>query len=149
MPPIILEDTFRIERLDPDGRVYQRVSRMECATATGSLKITSDINVEEFPLMENTCLVIALATTLNEDGTMEKKVYDHSVYHRATLLNRYDYAMHGRVYEINMNADTGEVVAFISCGGLLTKIEGLHSSLKDIQYNTDLFILVKKASGQM
>ena len=146
--PIILEETFLVERVDPDGRVYQRVSRMECVSATGALKITSDINVEEFPIAEQTYLVIALATTLNLDGSVEKKVYDHSIYHRDTLLNRYDYAMHGRVYDLSMDEGSGEVVAHISFGGLLTKVEGSSESLKDIQFNTDLFLLVKRASQQ-
>eukprot|EP00744_Colponema_vietnamica_P013679 GILI01019176.1.p1 GENE.GILI01019176.1~~GILI01019176.1.p1 ORF type:complete len:151 (+),score=31.87 GILI01019176.1:89-541(+) len=148
MPPIILEDDFKVEAIDPDNRVYVRVSRAVCATADKSLTVVTDFNLEEYPILAGDRLHIAVASSLNRSGAHEQPVYDHSIYHRDTLLNDYEYVMHGKIYECTAgNASAGaaaKVTVLISFGGLLTKIEGSPSSLKEMHLNSDVFLLIRK-----
>lgn len=145
--PVILEDTFVVTGLNPDGAVYLRVSRIQCATDGGDLNITMDVNTEQFPVSINERLTIILSTSLELGGQPGGKNYDHSIYHRPTRLNECDYAMHGRVYGHEVDEDSLNVAVHISCGGLLTRIIGKPQSLRDIHYNSELYILIKR-SGQ-
>ncbi|CCW68725.1 unnamed protein product [Phytomonas sp. Hart1] len=142
--PIILEETFAVTGLNTEGTVYLRVSRIQCSNESGTLNIVSDINTEEFPISLNERLSIVLANSLELSGVTAKKNYDHSIYHRETRLNDCDYAMHGRVYSLDIDKDTLDVKVHISCGGLLTRIIGKLQSLRDIHYNSDIYILVKR-----
>ncbi|CCW62388.1 unnamed protein product [Phytomonas sp. EM1] len=142
--PIILEETFTVTGFNTEGSVYLRVSRIQCTNETGTLTITSDVNTEEFPISLNERLSIVLANSLELSGVTAKKHYDHSIYHRETRLNDCDYAMHGRVYALEVDESTLDVKVHISCGGLLTRIVGKLQSLRDIHYNSDIYILVKR-----
>ncbi|EPY24736.1 DNA-directed RNA polymerases I, II, and III subunit RPABC3 [Angomonas deanei] len=151
--PIIFEDTFTVTANNRVDAVYQRVSRIQCTNETGDMTIESDINTEVFPIPLNQRLTITLANSLelsaNEAGKESGKHYDHSIYHRETLLNDCDYAMHGRVYSHEVKKDesseTMRVKVHVSCGGLLTQISGKPNSLRDIHYNNDVYILIKKS----
>lgn len=142
--PVILEDTFTVTGLNAEGTVYLRVSRIQCTNDDGSLTITSDINSEEFPVTLNERLTIMLANSLELSGMTGTKHYDHSIYHRETRLNDCDYAMHGRVYSHEVDESSLEVKVHISCGGLLTCLIGRPQSLRDIHYNSDVYVLVKR-----
>lgn len=148
--PILFEDTFTVHNINPDGAVYLRVSRAVCRNFTNDLTVTTDYNLEEFPLVKEERLSIAIASSLELSGEASRNVYDHSIYHRETLLNAYDYAMHGRIYECKV--DTNSVanhggpaaLVYISFGGLLCKVEGRPELLKDLHYNEDVFLLMKR-----
>jgi DNA-directed RNA polymerases I, II, and III subunit RPABC3 len=142
--PVILEDTFTVNGVNTEGTVYLRVSRIRCVNQDGSLTITADINSEEFPVATNDRLTIVLANSLELGGKTGSKHYDHSVYHRETRLNDCDYAMHGRVYGHEVVENGLEVNVHISCGGLLTNIVGKPQGLRDVHYNSDVYILIKR-----
>jgi DNA-directed RNA polymerases I, II, and III subunit RPABC3 len=144
--PILLEDTFSVKAINPDGAVYLRVSRAVCSNQSGDLTVTTDYNLEEFPLVKDERLAIAIASSLELSGEVTRNVYDHSIYHRETLLNQYDYVMHGRIYECNAEEDDGKprVTILISFGGLLCKVEGHPEILKELHFNADVFLLIKR-----
>lgn len=143
--PVILEDTFTVTEINGDGAVYLRVSRIKCTNEDGDLLITADLNTEQFPVSLNERLTIMLASSLELNGQLSSPHYDHSMYHRPTRLNECDYAMHGRVYGHEVEEDSLDVAVHISCGGLLLRIVGKPQSLRDIHYNSELFILIKRA----
>lgn len=145
--PVILEDTFTVNGVNTEGTVYLRVSRIRCVNQDGSLTITADINSEEFPVATNDRLTIVLANSLELGGKTGSKYYDHSVYHRETRLNDCDYAMHGRVYGHEVVENGLEVNVHISCGGLLTNIVGKPQGLRDVHYNSDIYILIKRVKN--
>ncbi|EAN90163.1 putative RNA polymerase B subunit RPB8 [Trypanosoma cruzi] len=142
--PVILEDTFTVTALNPDGVVYIKVSRIQCKNERGNITITSDINTEEFPVSLDDRLTIMLANSIELSGQSGAKHYDQSVYHRETRLQDCDYAMHGRVYGHEVDESSLDVKVHISCGGLLTQVIGTPQSLRDIHYNSDVYILIKR-----
>lgn len=143
--PIILEDAFTVDTVNAEGTVYLRVSRIACSNKKGDLTVTTDINSEEFPVIRGERLAIALATTLERSGEPMQESYDHSVYHRETLLQEYDYVMYGKVYECNTDDKTAaKLTVYISFGGLLGKVEGTPETLREVHFNADLFLLVKR-----
>ena len=141
----ILADRFTIHGINKDGAIYRRVSRIDCRNELGSVHVTSDVNTEEYPLSVGDRLSIAFARTLENDGERRKKIYDHSIYHRQTLMDDFEYVCHGRVYECNTDErDLGTVTALISFGGLLTKVTGTPHALREIHFDSDVYMLLKK-----
>ena len=142
MNPELLKNTFKVDKIDPDGRVYMRVSRAVCTSDDGKVTLTTDFNREEYQLLMGDRITICLASTLDREGHKGSPVYDHSLYHRDSLLSDYEYAMHGRVYECSPN--DGEVDVLASFGGLLMKVSGPLSALRELRLDTDVFLLIKK-----
>lgn len=144
--PIILEDTFTVTEINSDGAVYLKVARMKCASEDGDLILTCDVNIEQFPVALNERLTITLSTSLELTGGQPgSKHYNHSIYHRHTRLDECDYAMHGVVYGHEVEEDSLNVGVHISFGGLLCRIVGKPQSLRDILYDSELYILFKRA----
>lgn len=145
MNAVILEDTFTVTEVNLEKTVYARVTRITCVSDDGDLVVHSDFNTEQFPVSMNERLTIMLTSSLEPGGEVGSTTYDHSVYLRPTRLNECDYAMHGRVYGHEVKEDSLDVEVHISCGGLLTRIRGKPQSLRNIHYNSELYILVKRA----
>jgi DNA-directed RNA polymerase I, II, and III subunit RPABC3 len=143
--PTIFEDRFKVLAVNPDGKMYQRVSRIVCKSSSG-VAITVDINSEIYSGVEaGQTLAIALARTINLDGTEGSNQYDHGVFQQATLMDSFEYVMHGLVFECNSDEkDATSVRALISFGGLLMKIDGATEALRDLQYNKHYYLLIRK-----
>jgi DNA-directed RNA polymerase I, II, and III subunit RPABC3 len=143
----IFHSTFEVAQINPEGRKYLRVSRLECKSKLVPVTIAIDINSDIFPVTVGEHLTIGLTSTLNVNGEEERDVYDHSVFHRETAMSSYDYVMHGRVYKCNCDDLDQEVVTvLISFGGLLMKVEGTTPQLRDIQFNKNYYVLIKKTN---
>uniref|UniRef100_A0A7S1M158 DNA-directed RNA polymerases I, II, and III subunit RPABC3 n=1 Tax=Neobodo designis TaxID=312471 RepID=A0A7S1M158_NEODS len=144
--PFILEEKFAVAQVNPDGRKYQRVSRIVCKSIESDTELSVDINSDVYPVTEGEKLTIGLATTLNLDGEPERDAYDHTVYHRETAMSAYDYVMHGKVYRCNSDeAAADAVTAFASFGGLLMKLHGKQPYLRDVHFNRSYYLLIKKS----
>ncbi|KDD74476.1 hypothetical protein H632_c1286p2 [Helicosporidium sp. ATCC 50920] len=67
---------------------------------------------------------------------------------RPTLLDRYDYAMHGRVFKLVDGAgaeSTARAETYISFGGLLMHLAADPRRLEEIDVDDDVFLLIRKA----
>lgn len=144
--PFVFEEKFKVARVNPDGRKYQRVSRIVCKSLESDTEVTVDINSDIFPVTESEKLTVALARTLSLDGEPERDAYDHTVYHRETAMSAYDYVMHGRVYKCNSDEKAADnVEIFISFGGLLLKAHGKQPYLRDVLFNQKYYLMIKKS----
>jgi DNA-directed RNA polymerase I, II, and III subunit RPABC3 len=144
--PFVLEEKFRVSQVNPDGRKYQRVSRLVCKSLESDTEIIVDINSDVYPVAPNETLTIGLASTLNLDGKPERDSYDHTVYHRETIMTAYDYVMHGKVYSCNSDEKAiDEVTILVSFGGLLMKIHGKQPYLREVHFNRTYYLLIKKS----
>ena len=89
-------------------------------------------------------MTIALAKTLEMDGTLRHDSYDPTVFSRHTLAEKYEYVCHGTVYKVQ-GGDNGETVTFyISFGGLLMRITGQIQKLTGIELNQKLYLLIRR-----
>merc|ERR1739848_37073 len=82
-----------------------------------------DVNSELFECEEGDKLTVALATSLSVDGVSEAKAIDYARGAKASLLDQFDYAMHGTVYKFQHVKDT-KVEVYVSHGGLLARFRG-------------------------
>jgi DNA-directed RNA polymerases I, II, and III subunit RPABC3 len=142
--PTIFEDRFDVQTVNAEGKMYQRLSRIVCKSNSG-VSVTVDINSDIYPVEKGQVLSIALARTINLDGSEDTNQYDHGVFQQPTLMDSFDYVMHGLVFECNSDEKDAQTLrALISFGGLLMKIEGKTEALRDLQYNKHYYMLMKK-----
>lgn len=95
--PILFEDAFSIHSIN--SQKYERVSRIAATSNDNQISLTLDVNTELYPLNANDRVQIALATTLNLDGTKDdgKGWRDVGMGERS-LADEYDYVCHGKIY---------------------------------------------------
>ncbi|KAG2436434.1 hypothetical protein HXX76_006737 [Chlamydomonas incerta] len=104
-----------------------------------------DINTELFPLQRNDKFSLVLAWTINLDATPGSEKYDAdfpAISGRRTLMDNYDYVMHGKVFKYKDNNMKVEV--FVSFGGLLMKLAGDPAKLEPIEVDNNVYLLLKK-----
>ena len=143
--PQLLNCLFEVVGMDEDGKKFDRVSRLVCVGVTENIDVTVDINCEVYKVKTGDKLKMVLCTTLDKDGGEDSEVYDQSG--NPTLLDNYDYAMHGKVFHFDYGEPSDKqqkVSVYISYGGLLMKITSLHSHVSKIKKDQRLYCLLRK-----
>ncbi|KAI6699121.1 DNA-directed RNA polymerases II, IV and V subunit 8B [Syzygium oleosum] len=148
---IILEDVFKVERLDPDGKKFDKVSRIEARSERFDMFMHLDVNTEIYPIKEGQKFTMALATTLNSDGTPDTGYYTPG--NRKSIADKYEYIMHGKLYKISED-DPGraskssvkgvKAEIYVSYGGLLMMLRGDPSNLNQFDLDQRLFLCIRK-----
>ncbi|XP_062179051.1 DNA-directed RNA polymerases II, IV and V subunit 8B-like isoform X3 [Phragmites australis] len=116
----LFEDIFIVTRLDPDGKKFDKVTRIEAKS-------------EQFDI------------SLNLDGTPDTGYYTQAG--RKTLADKYDYVMHGKLYKISEDSSSGaatRVEIYASFGGLLMMLKGDPSNAASFELDQRLFLLIRK-----
>ncbi|GAB4848256.1 hypothetical protein Ancab_002923 [Ancistrocladus abbreviatus] len=144
MAPILFEDTFNILRIDPDGKKFDKVSRIEGQSDRFDAYILLDVNIDIYPINKDKRYTIGLATTLDLDGTPDTGYYNQGG--RETLADKYEYVMHGRLYRVE-EYGSGEQVKgeiYVSYGGLLMMLRVDQATSNKFDLDQRLFLLMKK-----
>lgn len=107
----LFEDHFRVERLsDPK---YDRVDRIYCKSDDKSIDMSLDINKELFPCKIDDDLHVALATSLNYDGSKDDERGWRDVAKAgasdSTLADMFDYVCYGKIYKFE-DAEDGQTM---------------------------------------
>lgn len=59
-----------------------------------------DVNVDIYKISVNDKLTLAIASTLNIDGSADEGFYDASIANgRATHMDRFEYVMYGKIFK--------------------------------------------------
>jgi DNA-directed RNA polymerase I, II, and III subunit RPABC3 len=141
MLQFLFDDLFEVNSVDPDGKKFDRVSRILAQGENYGSDLLLDINFELFPLKIREKFTLALSSTLNLDGTPDDGTFDQSG--RETLADRYDYVMYGRVYKYEESNGTRTAV-YISFGGLLMRLEAEAKNLTAFVVGNNSYLLVKR-----
>ncbi|WVZ95792.1 hypothetical protein U9M48_041512 [Paspalum notatum var. saurae] len=108
----LFNDTFTVTRLDPDGKKFDRVTRIEAHSDQTYMQL--DVATEVYPMRVNEKFNMVLVSTLNLDGTPDTGYYTQAG--RKTLADQYDYVMHGKLYKISedtsKDSSSAKVYAF-------------------------------------
>ncbi|KAB1219436.1 Membrane-associated 30 kDa protein, chloroplastic [Morella rubra] len=106
MVEFLFEDIFRIDRLNPDGKKFDKVIRVEARSEKFDMFVHLDVMVtKEFVLKEGDKFTMVLAPTLNLDGTPDTGYYTPG--NRQSLADRFDYVMYGKLYRIADSSGRG------------------------------------------
>ncbi|XP_038710662.1 DNA-directed RNA polymerases II, IV and V subunit 8B [Tripterygium wilfordii] len=141
---VIFEDIFVVDKLDPDGKKFDKVTRIESRSQNLDMFMHLDVNTEIYPMREGDKFTMALAHTLNLDGTPDTGYYTQGG--RKTLADKYEYVMHGKLYKISEEGSGKAIRAevYVSYGGLLMMLRGDPSNVAKFELDQRLFLLIRK-----
>eukprot|EP00246_Nothoceros_aenigmaticus_P010060 TRINITY_DN26364_c0_g1_i1.p1 TRINITY_DN26364_c0_g1~~TRINITY_DN26364_c0_g1_i1.p1 ORF type:complete len:158 (+),score=32.47 TRINITY_DN26364_c0_g1_i1:250-723(+) len=144
---LLFEDIFTITAMDPEGKKFDKVSRIVAHSEQFDMDLTLDVNVEIYPFFVEDKFTMALASMLSLDGTEDGTVYDQSG--RKSLADKYEYVMYGKLYKYADDESTGmhKVEVYVSFGGLLMKLKGDPNNLNSLQIDQRLYLLMRKVGG--
>ena len=142
----IYEDVFTVKDLDVGGQRFHNVSRVVANCESSGAEVVMDIQCELFRLKTKDKFTLALATTLNLQGVQGAK--DDEYWTQSTdisLLDKYDYGMHGKIYKKDtMEGD--RTVIYVSHGGLLMRIKGQGRNFTNMDMDGYIYTLLKKSA---
>ncbi|KAJ6845975.1 putative DNA-directed RNA polymerases II, IV and V subunit 8B [Iris pallida] len=144
MAEILFEDIFRVDKIDPDGKKFDKVSRIEAQSEQFDTTMQLDINCEVYPLHVNDKFSMVLAPTLSLDGTPDTGYYMQGA--RKSLADKFEYVMHGKLYKISEESSGGtvKVELYASYGGLLMMLKCDPPQAANFELDQRLFILMRK-----
>ncbi|KAM1056917.1 hypothetical protein ACFX13_031020 [Malus domestica] len=139
----LFEDIFQILRLNPDGKKFDKVTRVEAKSETCEMFMHLDVNSEVYPMREGEKFSMALTSTINLDGTPDTGYFTQG--NRRTLADEYEYVMQGKLFKISEGSKRdpkAEVNA--SFGGLLMMLKREASQFKNFELDQRMFLLIRK-----
>lgn len=157
----LFEDMFAVDALNINGKKFERVNRLHCKSSMFEVDMVLDTNSELFDIKSGERCVALFTSSLT--GAAEGSSYNPSAYANSTLLDEFDYAMHGRVFGIKHISQTGaggsagaaaatdrgsaqrlHVEVQISFGGLLCRLRGEQAQLGGFEMDMMVYILLRK-----
>lgn len=146
---ILFEDIFEVIHKDKDGVKFDKVSRFECKSDLYEMDLVLDVNVDIYTLKQHDKFALAIASTLNKDGTADDGQYDASIHTgRPSLMDEYEYVMYGKVYKYKESAEKEQaymkVEVYVSFGGLLMMLSGDARKLEELELDSNVYLLIRK-----
>nr|CCA16788.1 DNAdirected RNA polymerase I putative [Albugo laibachii Nc14] len=137
----LFEDIFEVRELNPEGKNFDKVTRVVGKGVSYELELTLDINSEVWRLKKNDKFTFALVCTLDLEGKPDDGIYNQSG--KATLLDRYDYGMYGKIFHYEHEGGNN-VAIYASFGGLLMRLRGEQRHLHLVHNDSRVYCLLRK-----
>lgn len=148
MAGVLFEDIFNVKDIDPDGKQFDRVSRLHCESESFKMDLVLDVNSWLYPVDLGDKFRLVLATTLREDGYPDTGEYNSVEQDQPSRADSFEYIMHGKIYRIegneNREPNKNKLSAFVSFGGLLMRIQGDPNNLHGFEADQCMYLLMKK-----
>ncbi|CRK99393.1 CLUMA_CG012692, isoform A [Clunio marinus] len=145
MSGILFEDIFNVKDMDPEGKKFDRVSRLHCESESFKMDLILDINSWIYPMELGDKFRLVLATTLQEDGRPASQEYLVSEI-EGSRADSFEYVMFGQVYRIEGDDSeaSSRLSAFVSFGGLLMRLQGDANNVHGFEIDQKIYLLMKK-----
>ncbi|XP_013419087.1 DNA-directed RNA polymerases I, II, and III subunit RPABC3 [Lingula anatina] len=109
MAGVLFEDIFDVKDIDPEGKKFDRVSRLHCESESFKMDLILDVNIQVYPMDLGDKFRMVIATTLREDGYPDDTDYNPAD-QGPSRADSFEYVMYGKVYRIegdDSGAETG------------------------------------------
>ncbi|KIW33610.1 uncharacterized protein PV07_00446 [Cladophialophora immunda] len=139
---ILFENSFKIT--DLNDTKYDRVSRIKAySEGEQEVLLTLDVNTELYPLNVDDRMTVALALSLNLDGSKDDgKGWREIGRGEQTLADEFDYVCHGKIYRFEEGSGDN-IKLYVSFGGLLLYMDGPYALLNALRIDY-VYLLMKK-----
>eukprot|EP00053_Salpingoeca_punica_P023193 m.9265 g.9265 ORF g.9265 m.9265 type:complete len:146 (+) comp4653_c0_seq1:227-664(+) len=139
----LFEDIFDVRQKDPDGRKFDRVSRLICSSENYEMELILDIHIDLYPVDVHDRFTFVLARTLSLTNAPDTGLYDQSK--QPSLADKFEYVMHGKVYRCEEDSGPSQRLAvYVSFGGLLMRLRGDARNLQGIDMDSYIYLLMRK-----
>uniref|UniRef100_A0A8C6RCA7 DNA-directed RNA polymerases I, II, and III subunit RPABC3 n=1 Tax=Nannospalax galili TaxID=1026970 RepID=A0A8C6RCA7_NANGA len=123
---ILFEEIFDVKDIDPEGKKFDGVS----------MDLVLDVNVQIYPIDLGDKFRLVIASTLNEDGTLDDGEYNPTD-------DRPSRADQTEGDETSTEAAT-RLSACVSYGGLLMRLQGNANNLHGFEVDSRVYLLMEK-----
>ncbi|WFD04900.1 DNA-directed RNA polymerases I, II, and III subunit RPABC3 [Malassezia vespertilionis] len=145
----LFDTQFVVKAIDPDGKRFDRVSRIIANSPTLDMNLSLDIMTEVYPVHVGQQLTFQLVNSLRRDkgDTEADAAADHDAWRndqvgRNDLSSDFDYVMYGKVFKYDERS-TEQVTVYASFGGLLMALTGSFRHLSKITVGANVYLLVR------
>ncbi|CAH1240091.1 POLR2H [Branchiostoma lanceolatum] len=147
MAGVLFEDIFDVKDIDPDGKKFDRVSRLHCESESFKMELILDVNTQVYPVDIGDKFRLVLASTLREDGAPDDGEFIPSD-GTPSRADQFEYVMYGKIYRIEGDDTHTEsatrLSAYVSYGGLLMRLQGDANNLHGMEVDKHIYLLIKK-----
>ncbi|XP_063709887.1 DNA-directed RNA polymerases I, II, and III subunit RPABC3 [Culicoides brevitarsis] len=145
MAGVLFEDIFNVKDMDPEGKKFDRCSRLHCESESFKMDLILDINSWVYPMELGDKFRLVLATTLHEDGTPASQEYNAAEI-EGSRADNFEYVMFGKVYRLEGDDSeaSSRLSAYVSFGGLLMRLQGDANNLHGFEVDQQMYLLMKK-----
>ncbi|KAL6342350.1 hypothetical protein AAG906_009023 [Vitis piasezkii] len=145
MENTLFGDIFKVIQIDPDGKKFDKVSRIEAQSEQLDMYMQLDVNTEIYPMHAGEKFAMSLASTLDLDGTPDTGYYTQAG--RKSLADKFEYVMHGNYIRSQRKAQdpmSKGMVIYVSFGGLLMMLSGDPANTAKLDLDQRVFLLIRK-----
>lgn len=155
----LVDDVYEVMAIDPDGKKFDRVSRIQGKSENYDTKLLLDINIEVYPVRVGEKYAFVLTKSLSLDGSpLDAADAWRPNNIKTNLADKYEYVMYGRIFKLeeissskmyclvlNLNLSLISLRAiYVSYGGLLMRLEGDPRQFADITIGSNIYLLMRK-----
>ncbi|VDM60043.1 unnamed protein product [Angiostrongylus costaricensis] len=79
MSDVIFDDMFTVKNIDPDGKKFDRCSRLFCDSESFSMELILDVNTQIYPVNLNDKFRLMITTSVRDDGMPDEGEHDPQV----------------------------------------------------------------------
>ncbi|CAB0008297.1 unnamed protein product [Nesidiocoris tenuis] len=97
MAGVLFEDIFNVKDIDPQGKAFDRVSRLFCESESFKMDLILDVNTWLYPMDLGDKFRLVLTTTLYENGYPDNPEW-MPVENEPTRADSFEYVMYGKLY---------------------------------------------------
>eukprot|EP01089_Gocevia_fonbrunei_P003482 TRINITY_DN13463_c0_g1_i1.p1 TRINITY_DN13463_c0_g1~~TRINITY_DN13463_c0_g1_i1.p1 ORF type:complete len:155 (+),score=34.75 TRINITY_DN13463_c0_g1_i1:72-536(+) len=145
----LFEDIFEVKNKDPDGKKFDRVSRIECHSENYEMKLILDVNTDIYPVEINDKFTVAISDSLVAEGAPDE--FDQT--NQPSLADKFEYVMYGKVFKyVEDKGASTKVSVYVSFGGLLMMLRGdprnLQGPVNSIKLDSRIYLLMRNVKRQ-
>uniref|UniRef100_A0A9I9DES0 DNA-directed RNA polymerases II and V subunit 8A-like n=1 Tax=Cucumis melo TaxID=3656 RepID=A0A9I9DES0_CUCME len=162
MAGLLFNDVFKVKCVNPDGKKYDKVSRIDARSEKLSMSMLLDVNTEIYPIDEGEKLLMVLSPTLNYDGSPVTSYKDQALPFlfalfkrpdkekllegKKSLADKFEYIMHGKTYKLSDEGSGSDlkVEVYASFGGLQMLLKGDPINCAKFRVDQNMFLLLRK-----
>jgi DNA-directed RNA polymerases I, II, and III subunit RPABC3 len=150
---LLFSDLFLVHAINPNGKKFERVSRIHAKSQNQEIELILDVNTNIFPIQNNSSFSLALSESLwlpQGSGSTRNWKLERG---QSGIADDYEYVCYGRVYKFdeppiskNTKSDrSGKIVScYISFGGLLMCLSGSWRHLNQINIGEMVYLLIRR-----
>jgi DNA-directed RNA polymerase I, II, and III subunit RPABC3 len=142
---ILFEDVLVVTSIDREGKVFDKVSRIEGRTEDQDCKVILDINSEIYTMVKDNLYSLIITKSVYSDGSLTGNFSVEMYNKKNSLLDKYEYVCYGKIFKYSEESD-GKVSVYVSFGGLLLGITGEASHLSNLRMDERVYLMIKKSS---
>ncbi|WFD24747.1 DNA-directed RNA polymerases I, II, and III subunit RPABC3 [Malassezia equina] len=144
----LFDTQFVIKEIDPDGKKFDRVSRVQAHSPTLDMMLSIDIATDIYPVHVGQSLALQLVSSLRRekadadaDAAADRDAWRLDA-DDTSLAKDFDYVMYGKIFKYDERS-AEQVTVYGSFGGLLMALTGSFRHLSKITVGAHVYLLVR------